>query len=135
MTTHAMASPTSAALLNSQEILDDLLAPFPVREFAIRFWDGTVWEPTTGLPATFTLILPHQSSVRCMFWPHNDLTLPEAYVYGDIDVEGDMIAFLGFLHNSIRNTVAQQCYCLSPGGFGDCPSLIASQGWAFGRRD
>lgn len=67
-----------------------LLDDYPARDFAIRLWDGTTWEAAPGQPTTFTLILNHPGALRAMFWPPNGLTLGEAYLYGDYDVEGDI---------------------------------------------
>jgi cyclopropane-fatty-acyl-phospholipid synthase len=60
------------------------------RDFAVRFWDGTCWEPEPGQPTRYTLVLNHPGAVRAMFWPPNGLTLGEAYIYNDFDVEGDL---------------------------------------------
>jgi hypothetical protein len=39
-----------------------------------------------------TLVLNHQGSLRKMFLPPSELNLGEATIYGDFDVEGDLIA-------------------------------------------
>jgi cyclopropane-fatty-acyl-phospholipid synthase len=66
-------------------------------DFAVRFWDGSVWEPEGENHLRFTLILQHAGALRKMFWPPNDLSVGEAYIYDDIDVEGDIQAFFAFL--------------------------------------
>ncbi len=38
-----------------------------------------------------TLVLTHPGALRRMFLPPTDLTLGEAYIYGDFNVEGDLI--------------------------------------------
>lgn len=60
--------------------------------FGIRLWDGTSWSPTPELNPKFTLILKHPASLRRMFLPPNELTLGEAYIYDDFDIEGDVEA-------------------------------------------
>jgi cyclopropane-fatty-acyl-phospholipid synthase len=70
--------------------LRDVFSDLP-REFAVRLWDGTVWEPDTD-EARFTLVLRHPGAVRAMFWPPGELALSEAYLYDDYDIEGDLEA-------------------------------------------
>lgn len=92
-----LESHVEPALSLSQNILCDLTRKLGPRRFAVRFWDGSVMENETGIDPTFTLVLEHPGAVRNMFWPPSDLRLPEAYVYGDFDVEGDMLDFIKFL--------------------------------------
>lgn len=76
----------------SLSILEDLLGEMTPRDFTIRLWEGTVLEAEQ--PARFTLILNHPGSLRKMFFPPTNLTLSEAYIYEDFDIEGDMEAVL-----------------------------------------
>jgi len=73
--------------------LQFLLADYHPRDFAVRFWDGSCWEAEPGQPTRYTLVLNHPGAVRAMFWPPNGLTLGEAYIYDDIDIEGDLEPF------------------------------------------
>jgi cyclopropane-fatty-acyl-phospholipid synthase len=65
----------------------------------VRLWDGTSWESEPGRPARFTLVLKHPGALRTMFlgsgWrpsAPSELAFGEAYVYDDLDVEGDIHA-------------------------------------------
>src|SRR5919201_4375297 len=69
-------------------LLDDLFADYEPRDFAVRLWDGTTW----GEPTRFTLAPAHPGALRAMLLPPSQLTLAEAYVYGDFDIEGDIHA-------------------------------------------
>lgn len=75
-------------------LLQDLLGSSPQRNFAVRLWDGTVWRPegAAAEPARVTIILQHPGALRRMFLPPSDLTLGEAYIYNDFDIEGDIEA-------------------------------------------
>jgi cyclopropane-fatty-acyl-phospholipid synthase len=67
------------------------------RDFAVRLWDGTEWKPVGGRPARFTLVLNHPGSLRAMLaqpW-QLQLSLAEAFLYGDVDIEGDLEAVFG----------------------------------------
>jgi cyclopropane-fatty-acyl-phospholipid synthase len=76
-------------------VLDELLRDYE-RDFAVRFWDGTTLAPATGHAPRFTLVLEHPGSLRALLWPPNQLSMAEAYLYGDVDVEGDMEAIFPF---------------------------------------
>jgi cyclopropane-fatty-acyl-phospholipid synthase len=78
------------AVQQNLSFLQLLLEDYHPRDFAVRFWDGSCWEPEPGQPTRYTLILNHPGAVRAMFWPPNGLTLGEAYIYDDIDIEGDL---------------------------------------------
>jgi cyclopropane-fatty-acyl-phospholipid synthase len=72
----------------SLNFLKGVLGDYHPRDFAVRLWDGTAWEPEAGWPARFTLVLNHPGALRSMFWPPGELALAEAYLFGDFDIEG-----------------------------------------------
>jgi cyclopropane-fatty-acyl-phospholipid synthase len=84
------------AVQSTLSLLQDILgsSASAKRDFAVRLWDGTVWrpEPAAGEPARFTIVLQHPGALRKMFLPPNELTLGEAYIYNDFDIEGDIEA-------------------------------------------
>ncbi len=91
------SSPTKPApskeLQVSLAFFHELLAGYSPRDFAIKFWDGSVWGAEAGQPTRFSLILQHPGSARKMFWPPSNSALAEAYIYNDFDVLGDIHAF------------------------------------------
>lgn len=72
------------------DLLNDIMAKLSPFDFAIRLWDGTVIQPTDPTSSKFTLKLNHPGALRRMFLPPNELSLGEAYIYGDFDIEGDL---------------------------------------------
>lgn len=70
-------------------ILQTVLAGFHPRNFSVRMWDGTTWGPEAGSTADFTMVLNRPGALRRMFLGISDLTLGEAYIHGDFDIEGD----------------------------------------------
>jgi len=64
--------------------------------FAARLWTGDVWQSGSA-PATFTLVLKHPGALRAMLWPKDKLAVGESYVFDDYDIEGDILAFAGWL--------------------------------------
>jgi cyclopropane-fatty-acyl-phospholipid synthase len=86
------------AVQASFDFLCSVLEGYGPRDFAVRAWDGATWEPDVGQPARFTIVLQHPGSVRKMFWPPNKYTLGEAYIYDDIDIEGDIHTYFAFIN-------------------------------------
>ena len=80
------------AAKTSLSFLQSLLADYRPRNFTVRLWDGTRWDAEPGQPTRFTLVLRHPCALRKMFWRASDLTLGEAYIYNDFDIEGEIEA-------------------------------------------
>jgi cyclopropane-fatty-acyl-phospholipid synthase len=78
------------ALAAARAVLEDAFGPVASRPFGVRFWDDTVDEPTEA--PRFTIVLESAGSLRRMLLPPSELALSESYLYGDIDVEGDIEA-------------------------------------------
>jgi cyclopropane-fatty-acyl-phospholipid synthase len=73
------------------------------RPFAVRLWTGDVW--TSGnATAEFTLALKHPGALRAMLWPADKLGLGESYIFGDYDIEGDILAFTAWLGHILDRT-------------------------------
>jgi cyclopropane-fatty-acyl-phospholipid synthase len=71
-------------------ILRDLLGELHPRDFAIRLWDGSTLEEEPGEPRRFTMVLKHPGALRAMFRSPSELSLGEAFLYDDFDIEGDI---------------------------------------------
>ena len=81
-----------------------LLEGYHPRNFAVRLWDGTVWEAEPSDTAKFTVILKHPESLSRLFAPPCDLSLAEAYLHDDFDIDGDIEA---------ANTLGNYLYSLT----------------------
>jgi len=80
------------AATKAMEIFRLLLQDYHPRDFAISFWDGSRWPAENGT-ARFTLMVRHPDALRRMLKTNaNDLSLSEAYISGDLEVEGDLEA-------------------------------------------
>jgi cyclopropane-fatty-acyl-phospholipid synthase len=71
-------------------VLADLLGDYRPRNFGVRLWDGRTWDPDPGRPELFTIVLRHPGALRRMLLPPGELSLAEAYIYGDYDIEGSL---------------------------------------------
>ena len=67
----------------------ELLGPEGSWRLAARLWDGTRLGPNHA-PAT--LVFPYPWSMRSLLWPPTEVNAGEAYIFGDVDVEGDIAA-------------------------------------------
>jgi len=89
-----------SALDVSRSVFDRLVrlarAPAP----RVRAWDGTEFGPSD---AASTLVLEHPGSLRALLLPPSDLTAGEAYVYDDIDIEGDIFETLRWAASIAEN--------------------------------
>lgn len=72
----------------SIDFLEHLFAGYTRHSFQVRFWDGSSW--TKGLSPSFTLVLKHPGVLRSMFLSASELSLGEAYIYDEFDIEGDI---------------------------------------------
>jgi cyclopropane-fatty-acyl-phospholipid synthase len=83
------APPREPAIAQSIDFLEHLFLRYPRRDFRVRLWDGTIWG---GNKCKFTLVLKHPGGLRRMFTSPSELTLGEAYIFDDCDIEGDIEA-------------------------------------------
>ncbi len=70
--------------------LQEALGSFHPRDFSFRLWDGSVWDAEPGEPSRFTMVLRNPGALRTMFLSPSELALGEAYLYNDLDIEGDI---------------------------------------------
>ena len=75
-------------------LLLERIFPSP-RHFKIQLWGQA--ELSADTKPQFTLVLNHPGALRRMFSPPIELSVGEAYIYGDFDIQGDLYAFYGLL--------------------------------------
>jgi cyclopropane-fatty-acyl-phospholipid synthase len=74
-------------------LLEELLNGGGARQVGVRLWDGTHWPDAAPRPVT--LVLKHPGALRSAFLPGTELGLAEAYLYDDLDIEGDIESVFG----------------------------------------
>jgi len=82
--------------------LQDLLGDLHPRDFAVRLWDGGTLEEEPGEPRRFTLVLKHPGAMRSLFRSPSELSLGEAYLYDDFDIEGDIGSAFALADHLVR---------------------------------
>src|SRR5512141_2097897 len=86
----AVAPPPERLAQKCLAFLQEILGNFHPRDFSFRLWDGSVWDAEPGEPSRFTMVLRNPGAFRTLFWSPSELALGEAYLQGDIDIEGNL---------------------------------------------
>jgi cyclopropane-fatty-acyl-phospholipid synthase len=74
-------------------VLEEVLVDH-AKTFQVRLWNGTAWG--TAINPRFTLVLNNLEAFRRLFVYPSELSIGEAYIRGDFDVEGDLEAAFEF---------------------------------------
>ena len=100
MTTTETRAPAAGATTGVAQALADVVAPMfgGVLPLRIRAWDGTV----AGSDVGPTLVVHDPVALRRMVHRPGELGLAQAYVTGEIDVEGDLLEGLRRVWQSVR---------------------------------
>ncbi len=105
---HAATSASGdKALVATKALIDQFFGRFGHRDFAVRLWNGEVL-PADTTPATFTLGLNHPGALRCMFRLPLELSLGEAFIYGDFDIDGDIFAAVAWMDAFSRSPFSKK---------------------------
>ncbi len=80
---------------NCLSFLRDLLAGLHPRDFAVRLWDGLTLEEEPGQSRRFTFVLKYPGALRTLFRSPSELSLGEAYLNDEFDIEGDIGSAFG----------------------------------------
>jgi cyclopropane-fatty-acyl-phospholipid synthase len=79
-------------LTATREVVRALFGPPAERTFEVRYWDGSSEPPGSARSAPFTLVISRRGALRRMLLPPNELSIVDAYISGDLDVEGSLEA-------------------------------------------
>lgn len=95
----------------------NLFAGYEGPPFVIRLWNGEQWSSSANQKPVFTLVFETPLALEALLAAPNELTLGEAFIRRDLDVEGDLIsAFCAaeFLFNrsrSMRQKLLEKLAC------------------------
>lgn len=81
---------------NAISFLKSALTGYRPRDFAIRLWNGSGIGSEHGDKPRFTMIINNPDALRGMFLRPNQITLGEAFIRKDFDIEGDLVAACEF---------------------------------------
>jgi cyclopropane-fatty-acyl-phospholipid synthase len=65
------------------------------RGFDVRLWDGTISEATRAPRADFSLHVRRRGALRRMLLPPSELSIVEAFISNDIDIDGNVESAMG----------------------------------------
>jgi len=86
-------SPSEArALARARRVMADAFGAPAERGFAVRYWTGDEEPAQPALDRGFRLIIRSPDALRRMLLPPSELAFAEAFISGDVDVEGDLLA-------------------------------------------
>jgi hypothetical protein len=87
-----MKKTSEASGLQREKLLGSLFENYQGLAFAVRLWDGWRWQyPSRGTPAC-TIVLNSPIALRSLVIRPSEVTLGEAFLNKDIDVEGDLFS-------------------------------------------
>ena len=75
---------------HARRVVAALFGPPAQRQFDVKYWDGTVERGSATVPSPFRLVVARPGALRRMLLPPSELSIVEAYISGDVDVEGDL---------------------------------------------
>jgi cyclopropane-fatty-acyl-phospholipid synthase len=73
-------------------VVQELLREYHPRDFAVELWEGTRWDPEPGQFCRFTWRINNAGGLRAAIAGATQVSLGEAYIYGDFDISGDILA-------------------------------------------
>ena len=89
---HSAALPDSdPALYHSRRVIAALFGAPAVRTFDVRYWDGSTDVGLAG-SSRYVLVVNGKGALRAMLLPPSELSIVEAFLSGQIDVDGDLEA-------------------------------------------
>ena len=91
MPTHSHSQPMTDSLHHARSAIETIFGPPAARGFGVRYWDGSLECGSRGAEP-FVLAVRRPGALRRMLLPPSELAIVEAYIAGDVDVEGELEA-------------------------------------------
>jgi cyclopropane-fatty-acyl-phospholipid synthase len=85
---------TTAVIANKQreKLLSSLFDGYEGPSFAVRFWNGYLWQLPANGEVKCTIVVNSANALRSLVLCPSEVTLGEAFLTRDIDVEGDIFS-------------------------------------------
>ncbi len=95
-----MAAAQGASVQIGTQLLEQVLGAYRRNDFQVRLWDGSTWGRDEQ--PRFTLVVNHPVALRAMLVEPSELSLGEAYIRGELDIEGDLDGAFDLADHLIR---------------------------------
>lgn len=83
------AEASSTALVRARDFVERIFGPPAERSFTVRYWDRSEESPGFSSDKPFTLWFKRSGAMRRMLLPPSELAIAEAFINGDVDIEGN----------------------------------------------
>ena len=80
---------SSTALNRARDVVERIFGPPNERSFTVRYWDRSEESPGIESDTPFTLWFKRRGALRRMLLPPSELAIAEAFINGDVDIEGN----------------------------------------------
>jgi cyclopropane-fatty-acyl-phospholipid synthase len=84
-------------------LLGRLFEGYEGPSFAIRMWDEWHWSCREGEPPVCTVVVANPNALTALVARPNELTLGEAFIHGELDVEGDIFSVFAIAEHLFAN--------------------------------
>ncbi len=92
-----------SAIARTFAVLDLAFGPASQRNYDIRLWDGTVQPGGITPAADFSIVFRRRGALRRMLIRPSELSIVEALISGDVEIEGNMESAMGLSDTIGRN--------------------------------
>lgn len=76
----------------SATVTEQLFQGYAGSNFAVRLWDHSGWHFSEHESPACTIVFKTPAALRSMIMNPSEITLGEAFIHGDLDVEGDLFS-------------------------------------------
>ncbi len=109
-----------SAAVQRTRALDTLFRDYAGPVFSVRLWDGWQWSSLIAEKPVCTIILKNPQVLNVLIREPNEITLGEAFIHSDLDVEGDLFSVFTIgehifsraqsLRQKMLEALARTCY-------------------------
>jgi cyclopropane-fatty-acyl-phospholipid synthase len=102
-------------------IFNALFCGYEGPAFAIRLWDGWRWSSSNSEKPVCTMVVESPQAFKSLVAEPNEITLGEAFIHGDLDVEGDIFSVFSIAEHifnrprPLRQQMLEKAYATSYG--------------------
>ncbi|MGB7546766.1 MAG: cyclopropane-fatty-acyl-phospholipid synthase family protein [Terracidiphilus sp.] len=91
-----------SAQSETNDTIDHIFQGYEGPAFAIRLWDGWQWSSRTSEKPACTLVVENPKALASLVAKPNEITLGEAFIHGDLEVEGDIFSIFAVVEHLLN---------------------------------